>query len=71
MKKENIIFAIILLIVVFYIGDRFGELYHAHPNEDIGDMMGIINDNLNTLYTDIHLSRCIVLSGERKGNNVI
>ena len=59
MKKENIVFAIILLIVVFYIGDRIGELYHAHPNEDMGNMITILNDNLDTLYTDIHLSLAV------------
>lgn len=56
MKKEFLIFGIIVAVLVFYIGDRCGEIYRTSEQTDVISKIGEISDNTDKLYNDIRLS---------------
>ena len=56
MKRDTIIFSSIMGIIVFYIGDRVGEIYHNCAATDFSSKLNAVNDNLHLLYEVIYIS---------------
>lgn len=56
MKKNNVVFAIIIAILMFYTGNRFSEFYHQSSETNVISKIANINSNFDRLYTDFRIS---------------
>jgi type IV secretion system protein VirD4 len=56
MKKSNLIFAVIVGLLIFYIGDRATELYYAQNDVSIFDKLNNVSNGIDEIVNDIYIA---------------
>lgn len=59
MKKENIIFLIVIAIVLFYVSNRAGLIYHTSTASTMLDKLEVVSIEIGKIFNDIYISLAI------------
>lgn len=59
MKKENIIFLIVIAIVLFYVSNRAGLIYHTSTDSTMLDKLEVVSIEIGKIFNDIYISLAI------------
>ena len=59
MKKENIIFLIVIAIVLFYVSNRAGLIYHTSTVSTMLDKLEVVSIEIGKIFNDIYISLAI------------
>lgn len=56
MKTSNFVFILVVACLIFYIGNRFGELYENSLGETYIDKLTSVSENYDVIFEDIRIS---------------
>lgn len=59
MKKENIIFLIVIAIILFYVSNRAGLIYHTSTASTMLDKLEVVSIEIGKIFNDIYISLAI------------
>jgi hypothetical protein len=56
MKKSNIIFALIVALLVFYIGNRCGDVWFHSTETSVADRLTEVSDSINGFFEEFKIA---------------